>query len=79
MDESKVDVLENSRVDVKDALTEVLRNGARKMPAEAIEEEVEGFLRSLTPALRQHPRGARRAPSPHRERGKYLRFGSLAG
>ncbi len=44
MDESKVIALENPGEQESDALTDVLREGARKMLAQAIEAEVEGFL-----------------------------------
>ena len=44
MEERKVIALENLGEQGPDALTDVLREGARKMLAQAIEAEVEGFL-----------------------------------
>ncbi len=44
MEERKVIALENPGEQGTDALTDVLREGARKMLAQAIEAEVEGFL-----------------------------------
>ena len=44
MEESKVIALEKPGEDNKDSLTEVLREGARKMLAQAVEAEVEVFL-----------------------------------
>ena len=57
MDENRVIALENPGSQKKDALTEVLREGARKMLAQAIEAEVEEFLCTHCPL--QDGRGRR--------------------
>ncbi|MCH9045303.1 MAG: IS256 family transposase [SAR324 cluster bacterium] len=44
MEEDRVIALEKPEAETKDLLTAVLREGARKMLAQAIEEEVEAFL-----------------------------------
>ena len=44
MDESKLIALENPEAEGRDALTDVLRQGAWRMLAQTVEEEVEAFV-----------------------------------